>query len=62
VGGDPFSPALYEGEENGERYAGTGLAKRTLEVRFVDGAKIERHGFTVDGKGQRVPAIQCFYV
>jgi hypothetical protein len=38
------------------RYVGIDLAKRTMEVRVVDGDRIERHGLTADEKGRSILA------
>jgi hypothetical protein len=38
------------------RYVGIDLAKRTMEVRVVDGDKIERHGLTTEEQGRKLLA------
>jgi hypothetical protein len=36
------------------RYAGIGLAKRTMKVCMLKGKAIGRHGLKTDGKGQQM--------
>ncbi|MDR2447313.1 MAG: hypothetical protein LBD58_08535 [Treponema sp.] len=39
------------------RHVGIDLAKRTMEARILEGAKIERHGLATDEKGQNILAL-----
>jgi hypothetical protein len=38
------------------RYVGIDLAKRTMEVCFLEGERIERHGLTTDEQGRYILA------
>jgi hypothetical protein len=47
-------PQLYIHHPFRKINAGTGLAKRTMEVRIVDGNKIGLHGLTISEKGRKL--------